>query len=428
MTRHLASLVLLAAFAARAEAPPAGGASLSLDEAVSLAIRDNVEIQSLRAKAQAMQERPAQAGALENPMLTFRGMDMAEDGDFPDANEKQFAVEQAIPGFGKRGWRRRAAEQEAAAMGYEVEAMVLDVVLEVKEAYHGLWSARQARGILRDEADVLARLETVARTAYAAGQSEQPDVLKAQAESTMLKARLFELEAQIRTLEARLNILTGRAADEPLEIAPPPALPEMEADAEILRARAGGSRPEIGRAAAALERARIERRLMGRESVPDYRLGVEYRTFRDDEPDMAMFMVGIDLPIWRGRTRAGIREADRMIASRQAALEASKLRADLDVRQAHFNAKASRETLSLYRDTLIPQARSGFEAGEAGYRAGKVDFMDLLESERFLLEARILAAMAEGEAGMQAARLERALGSAEEREGDAGRNEQGKWP
>ena len=36
--------------------------------------------------------------------------------------------------------------------------------------------------------------------------------------------------------------------------------------------------------------------------------------------------------------------------------------------------------------------------------------MDLLESERFLLNARTMAAMAEGNLGMQQARLERTAG------------------
>ena len=39
-------------------------------------------------------------------------------------------------------------------------------------------------------------------------------------------------------------------------------------------------------------------------------------------------------------------------------------------------------------------------------------FMDLLESERFLLGAKAMAAMTEGTVGVQAARLERAVGAA----------------
>ena len=55
--------------------------------------------------------------------------------------------------------------------------------------------------------------------------------------------------------------------------------------------------------------------------------------------------------------------------------------------------------------------RIRFSASEAGYRTGKTDFLDLLESERFLLNARVMAAMAEGNVGMELARLERAVGT-----------------
>jgi hypothetical protein len=37
--------------------------------------------------------------------------------------------------------------------------------------------------------------------------------------------------------------------------------------------------------------------------------------------------------------------------------------------------------------------------------------MDLLESERFLLETKLMAVRTEAELGMQAARLERAVGT-----------------
>ena len=36
---------------------------------------------------------------------------------------------------------------------------------------------------------------------------------------------------------------------------------------------------------------------MKKEFFPDYRLGVEYRSFRSSE-DMVMFTAGIELPIW----------------------------------------------------------------------------------------------------------------------------------
>ena len=403
-------MVLLAASAAKAE-NVAGPSSITLTQLVSAALADNPNLIAVQAKWEALKNKPSQVGALANPMFTFRGMDMANGGDFADTNEKRYEVEQSFPWFGKRGLQRQAAEKEAEAMQYEVETMARNMVMEVKETYYELYSVQQVLKITQDEADVLRRLETVAQSVYAAGQSGQQDVLKAQAETTMLKPRILELEAQINALKSKLNVLLGRSADAPIEVAAPAGFPEVDEDAMALRAIAGENRPEIEQAGANLARSQIERRLMGREVFPDYRLGAEYRTFRNEDPSMAMFMVGIDLPIWQSKYRAGVKEAERMVASNQAALQAARIQAGLDVQQAYFNVKSAREAFSLYRTTLILQAQSRFDASEASYRAGTVSFLDLLESQRFLFRARVMTAMAESNLGIQLARLERALGT-----------------
>lgn len=382
----------------------------TLMELVSVALVNNPNLLAAQARWEAMKNKPSQAGALANPMFAFRGMDRTDGGDFPDANEKRYEVEQSFPWFGKRGLQRQAAEKEAEAMQYEYETMTRDTVMEVKETYYELRSLRQVLRITREEADALQRLETLAQSLYAVGQSGQQDALKAQAETTLLKPRILELEAQINALKSKLNVLLGRPANEPIEVADPPDFPQVSEDAEALR-RIAETRPEIEQAKANLARSQIERRLMGWERFPDYRLGAEYRTFRNEDSSMAMFMVGMDLPIWQSKYRAGIKAADRMAASSEAALEAARKQAELDAQQAHFNVKSARETLNLYRSALIPQAQTRFDASEASYRAGAVSFLDLLDSERFLLNARVMAAMAESNLGIQLARLERALGT-----------------
>jgi cobalt-zinc-cadmium efflux system outer membrane protein len=256
---------------------------------------------------------------------------------------------------------------------------------------------------------VLQRMQAVAETMYAAGQRSQQDVIKAQAEITMLQQKQLELQVQATTLKAKLNIFLDRQVDAPLVLAAtaPPAGPEAEAP--ILFALAEKARPEIKGAESQIRRSQVERDLMKKESWPDVRLGLEYRDLAKDD-DMLMFTVGFELPIRLSKYRAGVREAEKMIESGRAALEAARRQTSFDVQDAQYKLLTARRTLDLYQNELIPQAESRFAASEAGYRAGQVDFMDLLESERFLLEARIMAAMAEGAVGMQAARLERAVG------------------
>ena len=392
-----------------ARALPAPAADLTLTGAVEQAVRDNPELRSLRARWEAMRERPAQARALPNPMFVYGGMDLADGGEWPDTAEKRFIVEQEFPWFGKRGLRRELAMEDAETMRQELEAMTQDVVMQVKENVFDLQAVQRALALTRDEEGVLQRMQTIAETLYAAGERSQQDVIKAQAEITMLTRKQLELQAQETTLKAKLNSLLNRRADSPLVLAAAELPGDPEAELPALFALAEKARPEIRGAESQIRRSRAERDLMKKEFRPDVRLGLEYRNMAEED-DLAMFTIGFDLPVQLSKYRAGVREANNMIEAGRAALEAARREASFDVQDAHFKLLTARRTLDLYRSELIPQAESRFVASEAGYRAGQADFMDLLESERFLLEARIMAAMAEGAVGMQAARLERAVG------------------
>ncbi len=384
--------------------------SLTLEQTVDVALRDNAQLRSMRAKWQAMQQRPVQARTLPNPMFAYRSMDETGNYEFPNTEEKRLEVEQQFPWFGKLGLKGKIAEKDVAAMQFEYEAMQREVVMMVKEDYYDLYAVQQALSITRSDLEVLRRMEQIAETMYSTGERTQQDVLKAQAEITMLKQKLLEYEQQEVVLKAKLNQLLNRQVDAPLGLAVTAPTVEAEPGLARLFAIAEKARPEVKRASAEIQRSRYERDLMQKEFWPDYRLGVEYRTFRSD-PDMVMFTIGFDLPIWQTKYRAGVREAEKMIEAGQAELQAAQQQTSFDVRAAQFKLLTARQSLDLYRQALIPQAKARYEASEAGYRTGKADFMDLLESQRFLLNARTMAAMAEGNVGMQAARLERAIGT-----------------
>ena len=389
--------------------PRTNDSPFTLSAAVERALGANPQLASLRAKWEALQERPKQAKALPNPMLSYGGMDMADGGEWPDTNEKRIMVEQEFPWFGKRALREGIADKDAEVMRREFEVMARDVVQRVKENFYELAALQRVIAITREEETVLLRMVKVAEARYATGGGSQADVIKAQTEITMLKQKLLEFQAQENTLKAKLNTLLDRRADEPLAPLERPPEAGLPAEAGTLFADAAKNRPEVLAAQAQVERYRLEEKLMEKERLPDYRLGLEYRGI-DSQEDMLMFTVSVDLPIWQAKYRAGVREAEKMREASEAARAAAERQSAFDVQDAHFKLLTARRTLGLYRDELVPQAEARFNASEAGYRAGKVDFLDLLESQRFLLNTRVMTAMAEGTLGMQAARLERAAG------------------
>ena len=390
--------------------PQESAAPLVLDSLVAEVLRENPQLRSVHAGWEAMLQRPSLEQTLPNPMFKYSGMDMTSGGSWPNTEEKRFMLEQEFPWFGKRGLRGQVAAKEAETTQRDYETMRRDVIQIVKESYFDLYGVQRSITITRADVDVLGQMESVATTKYSTGEATQQDALKAQAEITMLRQKLYELEQQETVLKARINQLLNRRADSPLGLAATAPADAFDLDLEALFVTARENRPEIKRAQAEIERNQAERELMKKESFPDYRLGVEYRNFRTGE-DMMMFSLGFDLPIWRGSYKAGVRQAEKLIEASEAAKAATEQQTAFDVREAQFSLLTAQRTVDLYKNALIPQAQARFDASEAGYRTGKADFLDLLESERFLLNARVMASMAEANVGIQAARLERALGT-----------------
>ena len=195
-------------FAAHAWAEPQEiTSSLTLDEVVSEALRNNPQIRAMQAKWEAARARPVQERTLPNPEFTYMGMDAANSYSFPNTAEKRLEIDQPFPWFGKLGLRGKVAAIDAEVVHRDHETMERDIVAQVKEAYFDLYAVQRTISITHAEADVIRRMEQIAETKYATGTATQGDVLKAQTEITLLKQRLLELHQQETTLKARLNQL-----------------------------------------------------------------------------------------------------------------------------------------------------------------------------------------------------------------------------
>jgi len=258
-----------------------------------------------------------------------------------------------------------------------------------------------------DEA-LVRQVATVVETQYGTGERSQADVVKAQAEVTQLKQKLLEAQAREAVLAGKLNMLMNRKADRLVGRAVLPEEKAFSGGVESLLALAVKSRPELKAAEVKIERSDLEKKLMARESRPDYKVGLEYRDVGAGD-DMVMFTVGVDLPIWNSKVKAGIGEAEKRRVAGESGRDAIRRQTEFDVQEAFSMLRVTRQVLTLYREELMPQAEARRAASGTGYRTGKADFMEFVESERYVLGVKMMVAMSEGAVGMRMARLERAI-------------------
>lgn len=396
-------------------------AALGLDAVLSAARANRAEIAAARARAEALAERPVIAGALEDPMV-FPSIDhypseMMDDADSSRRYDWSIGIEQRFPLSRVRSHRARVARAEAVTADAAVDRVSLDVMLEAQQAFFMLRERRLMAMVLQRQSGLARELVDGAAARYAGGSGLQADVLRAEVEAARVAAAERALTAQIAAAEAMLNVSMGIEAAAPVgEIDYTVLLPELAATAD-LQGSAADNRPELRAGTAEIERANAEVAVM-RSMYRPMAMVRAGRASTMAEGSGGMLMLGISVPLWRDRLRAGVDEAQAMERMAQADLVAMRRMIEGEVAAARAEAEAARETLQALETDVVPRARSAVNAALAAYASGQGTLVLVVDASQALWDTERDRVMAQTQASEAWARLELALGNTALPEGD----------
>ncbi|HKR36565.1 MAG TPA: TolC family protein [Xanthobacteraceae bacterium] len=414
MTRFSSSIVLMVltamaspAVAAAQDAKPLPS-PLAIGDVIRIAGERRDEIQAARARTRAGEARPAIVSALSDPMLS-PSLDhlpfMLNGADF------SVAFEQQIPLSGIRGHRKASSLADVDRLRAEANRTTLDVGIEAANAYLMLQERRRTAALLDEQLTFARSVVSAANARYASGTAPQSDVLRAEVEVARLEATARALVAEVRGAEAMLNTSLALDADtavpplSPLTLAQP--IPAWSSIRSALT-----SRPEL-----AVGRAEIARAVADVEVMKDMyspmatiRTGPSY-TMAEGRGWMAM--VGISLPIWRGKLKAGVAEAEAMRAMSEADLRAMTRMIEGDAAGAISQLQAARDRQTALTNDVLPRARMAIEPAVASYGAGQLPLVSVIEAIQALWGVQSDLIVADTQLGLAWARLGRAIGSYE---------------
>ena len=123
-----------------------------------------------------------------------------------------------------------------------------------------------------------------------------------------------------------------------------------------------------------------------------------------------MIPIKVTLPLWQNRIGSAIHEARRNLNASEARLEQEENEGEFEIKNAYFQWTAAKQTFDLYDNALIPQAELAFRSDQASYEAGKGDILNLIDSERTLLNARVARLQSLANVFKSFASLERSVG------------------
>jgi outer membrane protein TolC len=202
------------------------------------------------------------------------------------------------------------------------------------------------------------------------------------------------------------------------DYSPPGKLPGL-LDLEKL---ALDNRPELIAISAAIRQDERRAQLAQKSLKPDYTLSAGYMLMPEDARYRNTYMaeLAVTLP-WlnRGRHEAEIAEASAAVAARNAEYESRRAAVFAEIQESLVRVRVAQRLVGLYRDTLRPQAQAVLKATVAAYQADRTDFLNLLDSQKTTLDVELEYIRSVSELETRLADLERAVGAALPRAGDA---------
>lgn len=408
-------LVLLLSFGTATFAQQ-DGKSVSLETFIRLALENNPQIRAAERRWYSAQTRGTQVSTLPDPVFSYAHfIENVETRVGPQ--EGILTLSQKIPFPGKLGLKKKMADQDAVAAMQSYEATKRDVVFQVKAAYYDLYWVDRSLKILNDYLDLLRDFTRVAEQKYVTGEGIQANVLKSQVEVSSVVERKLQFEKTRDGIVARLNALLDRPENQAI---PPVAeidTSRREIDESTLIATALQQREELNSVRAMVGKSEFMQGLARREYFPDFQVKANFinvsqgvSTAPDAGKNAWSVMVGLNLPIWFGKRKAAVREAEELIAANRLTLENLENQVRSEIRDLVSQLEVTEQTLELYERGLLRQAESSLESALSSYRTGRLDFLDLLDAERMLLTFNLGYVKEQASYQKIVAALERAVG------------------
>lgn len=373
--------------------------ALTLDDALRIAERLNPDLEIERREIDLATAALWEAQLYPNPSL------VAEVED----DKIKAGVRVPIVLSGRIGAATDAAEKdrEAAALRYVWRKR--EILADVKRAYVELLAARREADLATETRDLARTLHDATKVRFEAQAIPEMELLKAAVNLAKAETDLRQATKRAKVGLKALHALLGDT-DFPRDrfVGELPAR-FVVPDLATLRTRVLGGHPLLEAEARAREAAEFRLSQAERERIPDVAFEITAGRDRDEDETIVEGGIEIPLPIFQ-RNQAKI--ADAQIRIRQARLRSESVRNELLLRlaEAHEGVTAAQERVTVYRDEILPKATKALEQTNEGYRVGKYGFLDVLDAQRTLAEAKSAYTAALEELNLAAADLETIAG------------------
>jgi outer membrane protein TolC len=387
---------------------------------INFALSQNAGVQAARKSMEAAAMRVPQAASLKDPMLSVSGWPFYPYVPQTAAGRvtAEAMVSQEVPWFGKLKAQADAAEAEVNMARAQLATAELEVIEQVSRGYYQLYFVEQSIQITEQNRNLLADILQIADARYRTGTTSQQDVLRLQAELSTIDSDIVRLRQELDSARAELAQLLHVSPETPFETTRQLVAQDVPRDLDRLYKQAVAARPELHEQLAAIERDRFKVERAQLEYFPDLTFGAQWGEMTRnralagsaDGLDMVGLNVSGNLPVYRNKISAGVREAEAQVVASARQYDQMRDQTLRDVKNLFAQVKSQQEMAQLFRESIIPKTQQALDVAIREYQVGTTEFVQMIDNWRELLRFQIMHQQLEAQLRQSLASLERVVG------------------
>jgi len=354
---------------------------LRLEVALGLAMGANPEISVALREQEATEGARIQAGVRHNPYISSEIQDTRSD-----TQQITLQFNQEIELGNKRESRLALADILHTKATAELDALKATIHANTVNAFYEVLVAQERLALSKSSFEVANAAVNAATKRVNAGKSSPVEETKSNIAASSAKIELNQSNSQLNSARKRLSALWGNPF--PVfeqaygDVENIPLVPSFENLLALLE-----NAPAIGIANLEVSARGGSTKLARSQSTPN--ITISAGIVHNQELGLNQAILGLSVPIpLFDRNQGNVQEAVSLQYKAQDELIALKTQLATKLAGEHERLSVARLSAISLREEILPGAQNAFEAANKGFNAGKFNFLDVLDAQRTLFQAK----------------------------------------
>ena len=354
--------------------------SLTLDQAISMALKKNPSEEIAGHSVASAKQNLNSQGAPANPTVQYSGLNnsVAPFDGFGDSSN--YALYLTLETSGRWQYRTDQARWEYVAAKYNAQGAKFGLVQSVTTAYVALQVAKADLQAEQESWNDIKKLADLSEQQFKLGAAPETNAIRASLALKQEDQNLVKAKAAVTIAVAALDNQLGIPPESTVDTADPLAYRSFAATLPALQQLARKNRFEILAGDATQKSLASAVNLNKANYFPDLLLGTDLQDRRLE--------VGFTIPIDLGSIKGSVSKAKEDAKVQSAVNEKQRQQVILDVQTAYYTLDQARQIVDSYKGDAVPQAQSLLDKVRQGYVLGASTILDVLDAQNTLRTMR----------------------------------------